>query len=91
MSSDQVNSRLARGSGNRVESHPQQSAHAIASLNGQALTRNSGVPLDLNWVQEIHVNTSAVAGFPPHGKTGMAGSMAVASHHLYGSDDALGR
>lgn len=60
MSSDPINSRLARGSGNRVESHPVQAGDAIASLNGHALIRNSGVPLDLNWVQEIRVNTSAV-------------------------------
>ena len=60
MSSDQINSRLARGSEDRVETRPRQSAHAIASLNGQALIRNSGIPLDLNWVQEIRVNTSAV-------------------------------
>ena len=60
MSSDQIHSRLVRGEGNRVETHPVQSANAIASLNGQALIRNSGIPLDLNWVQEIRVNTSAV-------------------------------
>ena len=60
MSSDQLNSRLTGGSGNRVETRPLQSANAIASLNGQALIRNEGIPLDLNWVQEIRVNTSAV-------------------------------
>jgi len=32
----------------------------IASLNGRGLLRNSGIPLDLNWVQEVRVNTSAV-------------------------------
>src|SRR5579864_9522559 len=60
MSSDQINSGLARGSGNPAETDRRQSANAIASLNGQSLTRNSGIPLDLNWVQEIRVNTSAV-------------------------------
>jgi len=60
MSSDQINSRLARSSENQVETDRRQSANAIASLNGQALIRNSGIPLDLNWVQEIRVNTSAV-------------------------------
>ena len=33
---------------------------ALASLNGQVLIRNAGMPLDLNWIQEIRVNTSAV-------------------------------
>ena len=60
MSSDQIHSRLARGSEHRVQTDRQPSASTIASLNGQALIRNSGIPLDLNWVQEIRVNTSAV-------------------------------
>jgi deoxyribose-phosphate aldolase len=33
---------------------------AIATLNGRALLPNKGIPLDLNWVQEVRVNTSAV-------------------------------
>lgn len=37
-----------------------QSAHAIATLAGRPLLRNSGIPLDLNWVKEVRVNTSAV-------------------------------
>src|SRR6478672_5528815 len=62
MSSDQIKSSLARGAENRVETDRRQSASAsaIASLNGQGLIRNSGIPLDLNWVQEIRMNTSAV-------------------------------
>jgi deoxyribose-phosphate aldolase len=39
------------------EPHP---LGAIATLGGHPLQRNSGVPLDLNWIQEIRVNTSAV-------------------------------
>ena len=38
-------------------------AHAgnsIATLSGRPLHANSGIPLDLNWVQEVRVNTSAV-------------------------------
>jgi deoxyribose-phosphate aldolase len=35
-------------------------ANAIASLNGRALLANTGVPLDLNWVKEVRVNTSAL-------------------------------
>jgi deoxyribose-phosphate aldolase len=32
----------------------------IASLAGRPLLSNRGIPLDLNWVQEVRVNTSAV-------------------------------
>ena len=35
-------------------------AGAIAWLGGRPLVSNSGIPLDLNWIQEIRVNTSAV-------------------------------
>jgi deoxyribose-phosphate aldolase len=35
-------------------------AGAIATLNGRALLPNIGIPLDVNWVQEVRVNTSAV-------------------------------
>jgi deoxyribose-phosphate aldolase len=34
--------------------------NVIATLNGRELLPNSGIPLDLNWVQEVRVNTSAV-------------------------------
>ena len=37
-----------------------QAGQAIASLNGRALLSNTGIPLDLNWLQEVRVNTSAV-------------------------------
>lgn len=36
------------------------SPDAIASLNDRPLLPNSGIPLDLNWIEEIRVNTSAV-------------------------------
>jgi deoxyribose-phosphate aldolase len=32
----------------------------LANLAGRALLRNCGIPLDLNWVREVRVNTSAV-------------------------------
>src|ERR1700687_3560537 len=32
----------------------------IATLSGQPLLRNSGIPLNLDWVREVRVNTSAV-------------------------------
>lgn len=35
-------------------------SNAIATLSGQPLLSNSGIPLDLNWVQDVRVNTSAV-------------------------------
>jgi deoxyribose-phosphate aldolase len=59
MSSDPTNSRLMRNLETSAESHDFQS-EAIAVLNGQSLIRNAGIPLDLNWVQEVRVNTSAV-------------------------------
>lgn len=33
---------------------------AIATLNGRDLLSNKGIPLDLNWLHEVRVNTSAV-------------------------------
>jgi deoxyribose-phosphate aldolase len=33
---------------------------AIATLGGRPLLANIGIPLDLNWIQEVRVNTSAV-------------------------------
>jgi deoxyribose-phosphate aldolase len=36
------------------------STNAIATLGGRSLLSNRGIPLDLNWVQEVRVNTSAV-------------------------------
>src|SRR6202035_4064047 len=33
---------------------------SIATLGGRSLLPNFGIPLDLNWVQEVRVNTSAV-------------------------------
>jgi deoxyribose-phosphate aldolase len=35
-------------------------ARAIATLNGRALLSNRGIPLDLPWVSDVRVNTSAV-------------------------------
>jgi deoxyribose-phosphate aldolase len=50
--------------GRRLESElparDSQSTGAIASLGERLLLRNAGIPLDLNWVQEVRVNTSAV-------------------------------
>jgi deoxyribose-phosphate aldolase len=35
-------------------------SNTIATLGGRPLLSNSGIPLDLNWVQGVRVNTSAV-------------------------------
>jgi deoxyribose-phosphate aldolase len=53
-------SNFVRKSDVRVATRDQDSIHSIASLNGQALLRNVGIPLDLSWVQQVRVNTSAV-------------------------------
>jgi deoxyribose-phosphate aldolase len=37
-----------------------RAAGAVATLGGRPLLPNKGVPLDLNWIQEVRVNTSAV-------------------------------
>jgi deoxyribose-phosphate aldolase len=55
MSSDRSN--LAHESRHRAPAHD---ANSIASLRGQGLLPNSGIPLDLNWISEVRVNTSAV-------------------------------
>lgn len=40
--------------------HSRSLPESIANLDGQRLLRNSGIPLDLSWVDEVRVNTSAV-------------------------------
>jgi deoxyribose-phosphate aldolase len=58
MSGDQNSSRLARNSeGGIARPHSNSS---IGELNGSALLSNAGIPLDLNWVRDVRVNTSAV-------------------------------
>jgi deoxyribose-phosphate aldolase len=60
MSVDQDYPSAARKSGGDVASTPQHASNTIATLAGRALLSNSGIPLDLNWVQNVRVNTSAV-------------------------------
>jgi len=43
-----------------VTSREHHDSNAIATLAGRALLANVGIPLDLNWVQQVRVNTSAV-------------------------------
>jgi len=56
MSVDQQRPDLARPA---AHADPYQ-ANAIAALKGRALLANKGIPLDMNWVREVCVNTSAV-------------------------------
>jgi len=58
--SDERDYTVRREAESRVATRDPHSADAIASLNGRPLLPNAGIPLDLNWVQEVRVNTSAV-------------------------------
>ena len=60
MSVDHGYPNLARKSGSDAVSREQQSSNTITTLAGRSLLSNSGIPLDLNWMQEVRVNTSAV-------------------------------
>ncbi len=44
----------------KSEGLPSHGGASIAIFGGRPLLSNSGVPLDLNWVQNVRVNTSAV-------------------------------
>ena len=44
----------------RLAARDSHVADSIASFKGRPLLANTGIPLDLNWVQEVRVNTSAV-------------------------------
>jgi len=48
---------LSRPSG---ATHVPRSETAIATLSGRSLLSNTGIPLNLDWVREVRVNTSAV-------------------------------
>jgi deoxyribose-phosphate aldolase len=60
MSVDRDYPNLARKSENAITSPELHASNAIATLAGRALLPNIGIPLDLNWLQEVRVNTSAV-------------------------------
>ena len=55
MSADQ-----AKRMESEIAARESRSASAIATLGERLLLPNSGIALDLNWVQEVRVNTSAV-------------------------------
>ena len=53
----------SKGSSNvdgQVAERDSYAGSPIAMLNGRPLLPNSGIPLDVNWVEDIEVNTSAV-------------------------------
>lgn len=60
MSVDDCYSNLARTSEGETASGEQHPASTIATLAERPLLSNAGIPLDLNWLQEVRVNTSAV-------------------------------
>ena len=68
-----------------------------APLDVPVAPRNPGMPLELDWVEEVRVNRSAVERRaatlrdPPHGQEGMAGRLAAARHHADGPHHARGR
>jgi len=60
MSIDRDYPNLARKPEDAIPSPELHGSNAIATLAGRALLANVGIPLDLNWLQEVRVNTSAV-------------------------------
>ncbi len=44
----------------KARGYQSQAGTSIATLGGRPLLPNSGIPLDLNWVQDLRINTSAV-------------------------------
>lgn len=60
MSVDHVYPNLARKSGGETASGEQHASSTIATLAGRPLLSNIGIPLDLNWLQDVRVNTTAV-------------------------------
>ena len=60
MAFDHHRSNIAGQPGSTLASREQHTPNAIATLAGRPLLSNSGVPLDLNWLQDVRVNTSAV-------------------------------
>jgi deoxyribose-phosphate aldolase len=50
----------ARNSASEIANREPHGSQVIATLGSRPLLANTGIPLDLNWVQEVRVNTSAV-------------------------------
>jgi deoxyribose-phosphate aldolase len=49
-----------RKSGGEIAPGAPHASNTIVTLAGRPLLSNSGIPLDLNWLHEVRVNTSAV-------------------------------
>jgi deoxyribose-phosphate aldolase len=60
MLSDHDSSILARRPDGVAVDRDRETQGVIASLHGQSLRPNSGTPLDVNWIRDVRVNTSAV-------------------------------
>ena len=60
MPSDHKFSRLTHPSQAGISTRDVDAQNVIASLSGRALISNRGIPLDLQWVENVRVNTSAV-------------------------------
>ena len=70
---------------------------SAAPLDVPVAPRNPGMPLELDWVEEVRVNRSAVERRaatlrdPAHGQEGMAGRLAAPRRHPDGPHHAFGR
>jgi len=60
MPADHEFSKLTRHSDSGISTRDGEVSNSIASLNGRPLLANIGIPLYLQWVQNVRVNTSAV-------------------------------
>ncbi len=70
---------------------------AIAILSGRPLLPNTGIPLNLDWVREVRVNTSAVERRAQSQiarrtvKKEWQAAWLLRADHLHGSDDSFRR
>ena len=60
MDADHNFEKVTRSAPSGIVPRDLEPSKVIASLNGHPLLPNAGIPLDLQWVQNIRVNTSAV-------------------------------
>lgn len=60
MLSDYDSPKLAQRPDAKIATRDRGASGALAWLQSRPLLPNSGIPLDLNWVREVRVNTSAV-------------------------------
>lgn len=60
MSGDRNSHNLVHNSRSQIAARDSHASASITSLNSHSLLSNTGIPLDLHWLQEVRVNTSAV-------------------------------